>query len=114
VFAGASYIIQYGASYSFAFDISYMNSSSLVQVAETFEQGAVHEYDADVTGLSYSVTWLNALDRGRSFYVRLKYRDLNYDGTSSFLYSGSISDVGLITNIDGDQTITSLSIGIGF
>jgi hypothetical protein len=61
--------------------------------------------------ISVSAAWLKALDRGRSFFIRLKFIDLVLAGSTSVRGIGGGTGTAII---DGSQFSTNLSLGMGF
>ncbi len=109
-FIGSSYALRFSSNSSLNFDLSL----SMVNIEATLNDTSPrleHTITTTNRAISYSATWLKALDRGRSFFVRLKIIDLVLDG------SGTVSDisnsVGTAT-IKGSQVSTFLSLGMGF
>ncbi len=109
-FIGSSYALRFSSNTSLNFDLSI----SVVNIEATLNDTSPrleHTITSTNRAMSYSATWLKALDRGRSFFVRLKIIDLVLDG------SGTVTDisnsVGTAT-IKGSQVSTYLSLGMGF
>ena len=72
-----------------------------------------HDINADTTGFSYALTWLKSLDRGRSFFIRLKVKDFKIDSGSTGVQDALGNFVGTAT-ISGTQRLTSLNFGMAF
>lgn len=117
-FVGFQYINGLGPSSSITFDISYSSLNTELNLKENgdnyFSAGNQDGYtiDADTTGFSYSITWLKSLDRGRSFFIKLKFVDLDIEN-GSVAVTGPLDGVGT-ASVDGSKTIASLSLGMGF
>ncbi|MFV2061234.1 MAG: hypothetical protein ACC653_11175 [Gammaproteobacteria bacterium] len=113
-FAGARYSIRFGSTSSLNFDLSYSLVDTEVTLRDTDYTGGQHTVKSTNDGLSLSASWLKALDRGRSFFVRLKIVDLSLEGSSSIEATPAAGGgIGTAT-ISGSQVITSLSLGTGF
>ena len=114
-FIGAKYVIRLGSYSSLTFDLSYSNLTTELTVKDDDLLAEEYASDIDTQGLSYSATWLRSLDRGRSFFVRLKVIEFSFDGSLPVIdqAAASINPDGSVT-FDGSQTLTSLSLGMGF
>ena len=120
-FLGAQYIHQIDGSTTLTFDLSYSNLSSDIDLKDSEDNDESYvssgnqdgySIDADTTGYSFSVTWLRGLDRGRSYYFRLKAVDLDIDG-GSVAITGPENATGR-ARVSGSKTMTSLILGMGF
>jgi len=118
-FIGARHTFRLGAKSSISLDASYSNLETNIflkdddyrNTGSNNEDG--HNIDADTTGFSYSATWLKSLDRGRSFFIRLKVKDFDIESGSTGVQNANASFVGTAT-ITGSQRITSLNFGVAF
>ena len=72
-----------------------------------------HSFDTNTVGFGYSLTYLKSLDRGRSFFVRLKLVDLDLKKVSGAVANADNTQVGTAT-LNGNQQITNLSLGMAF
>ncbi len=108
-FIGGRYAINLSSTSTVNLELS----TSLVNTETTFNDPGFNPYSVKATNLafSYSATWLRALDRGRSFFVKLKIIDLALSGSAG--YQENAGKKGNVT-IDGSQLITSMSLGMGF
>ena len=117
-FIGARYSFRLGATSSITFDASYSNlqTSIFLKDDDYFNAGSNntdgHNIDTDTTGFSYSLTWIKSLDRGRSFFIRLKAKDFDVESGSASIVDGA-SNLGTAT-ITGSQKLTSLNFGVAF
>ena len=120
-FIGAQYVHVLSGSSTLTFDVSYSALSTELNLKD-FEdndepymsKGNQDGYtiDADTTGFSYSLTWLHALDRGRSYYYKLKYVDLDIEDGSVDI-TGQLNATGT-ASVSGSKSFTSFSLGMGF
>jgi len=108
-FIGGRYALQLTVVSSINFDFSF----STINTETTFKDTGFNPYTikATDTALSYSATWLRALNRGRSFFVRLKIASLSLRG------DGVVEEIGGkkgTATLKGTQILTSLNLGMGF
>lgn len=110
-FLGAKYILRTGASSSLTFNAAYSLTDSSIDLQNN---SLLNNYriEGDADAISLGVTWLYSLDRGRSFYIRLKHSILELDGTQSGV-SPAIGASGDV-NVTSEQTYTTFSLGMGF
>ncbi len=108
-FVGGRYAINLSATSTINLELSL----SLVNTEITFKDLGFDPYTIKSTdrSMSYSATWLRALDRGRSFFVRFKIIDLELSGNTGITQTGGGSGTA---TIDGSQILTMLSLGMGF
>lgn len=110
-FIGGRYAFRPGASSSLTFDMAYSKLGTSFELKDdTYKNPGNpdgHNISTDATGFSYSLTWLKSLDRGRSFFVRLKQVNLG-------IKSGSTNVTNGVATISGHQNMTSLNFGMAF
>lgn len=117
-FIGVQYIKRSSSNSSLTFDVSYSALTTTLSLKENgenyFSAGNQDGYtiDADTTGFSASMTWLKALDRGRSFFVKLKYVDFSIDDGSTDI-TGPLNATGTVS-VSGNKSVTTLNLGMGF
>lgn len=111
-FVGGRYTFRFGATSSLNFDLALLLSTTETTLRDTDYKDGQHTIAATNTSLSYSATWLRALDRGRSFFVRLKIIDLALKGSTSIDATNG-DGIGTAT-ISGNQVLAQLSLGMGF
>lgn len=117
-FVGLRYSFRLGATSSLSLDASYSNlqTSIFLKDDDYFNAGSNnedgHNIDTDTTGFSYSLTWIKSLDRGRSFFIRLKAKDFDVESGTASIVDGA-SNTGTAT-ITGTQKVTSLNFGVAF
>jgi len=120
-FVGFQFVNGLGSSSSLTFDVSYSALNSELNLKDFDENDESYHstgnqdgytIDAETTGFSYSVTWLRSLDRGRSFYIKFKYVDLDIEN-GSVAITGANNAIGT-ASVDGSKEVTSLSLGMGF
>lgn len=108
-FIGMRYAYQLSANSSLTFDFSYLSGETDFATTED-EFGLGYSADLNSQGFSYSLTWLRSLDRGRTFFIRLKLTDMEFDGTGTTSDGFGTGEV----RIDGNQSFTRVSFGMGF
>lgn len=114
-FIGGRYALQFGATSSLNFDLSYSFIDTEVTIRDVNYVGSEHTIKSNNGALSLSATWLKALDRGRSFFIKFNVVDLDLKGST-----GIESTTGIVTDrlgtatINGSQLLTRLSLGMGF
>ncbi|VAW96241.1 hypothetical protein MNBD_GAMMA22-1264 [hydrothermal vent metagenome] len=108
-FLGGRYAFNLSATSTISLELSL----ALVNTEITFTDPGFDPYTIKSTdrSISYSATWLRALDRGRSFFVKLKIIDLELNGSSAVTQTAG--GAGTAT-INGSQILTMLSLGMGF
>lgn len=106
-FIGARYGYRINSSSSLSLDVSYSSIDTEFAFRNIFNTG--YKSNADTEGFSYALTWVKSLDRGRSFFIRLKLINLESQGHGRFRHAGLAS-----TKLDAEQKITSFSVGMGF
>jgi len=117
-FVGARYAYRINATSSLTFDASYsslttdifLKDEDFLNLGSNNEDG--HDVSTDSEGFSYSVTWIRSLDRGRSFFIRLKVQDFELQTVDTDI-ENLISTPGIST-VSGDQKITSVNFGVAF
>ena len=121
-FVGARYGFRIGVSSSITFDVSYskQNTESSIYVPELDNTGSSgvtstsYSADTDTKGTSFSITWLKSLDRGRSFFVRLKTTTLELENGHGRITYHNIDPITHDVTINGEQKLTSINFGMGF
>jgi len=108
-FVGVRSGYQLGVSSSLTFDLSYVSAETEITSTSSFTPDG-YKANTDTKGLSYSLTWLRFLDRGRSFFVRFKVIDMDHEGSG--IVTGTTVDG--VVSLDASQKITSISFGMGF
>jgi hypothetical protein len=117
-FLGAQYVVPISGG-ALTLDLSYSLLSADIDLKDFGEQyfsaGNQDGYSisADAKGFSYSVTWLKSLDRGRSFFMRLKLVDLSIDNGSVAVTGEDNNAIGTAT-VEGSKQIMTLILGMGF
>lgn len=111
IFLGAKHYYRIGASNSLVFNAAYSISSSSIELKNNSLLNN-YQIEGDSQGISLGATWLYSLDRGRSFYVRVKYTKFEFDDTKNGV-SPALSTTGDVA-VDATQTYTTLSLGMGF
>lgn len=119
-FIGAQYIIPLDDS-SLTLDLSYSVLASEINLKDfdgndepyvSVGNQDGYTIDADTTGFSFSMTWLRGLDRGRSYYFRLKFVELDIDN-GSVAITGDANATGT-AEVSGSKSVSSLALGMGF
>jgi len=117
-FIGARYAYRINATSSLTFDASYSNLTTdiFLKDEEFLNRGSNnedgHDVSTDSKGFSYSVTWIRSLDRGRSFFIRLKVQDFELQTVNTDIES--LIPVPGVSTVSGDQKITSINFGVAF
>jgi hypothetical protein len=117
-FLGVRYAHRIGSSSSVTFNLSYSQLKTELELKDDAYINVNNEdgysISTDSVGFSYTLTWLKSLDRGRSFFVRLKGIDLTIEnGQTSVTDSGTKTN-SFIATVGGRQKMISISFGVGF
>ena len=116
-FLGGRYALRLSPSSSFTFDMSYtILETGLVIKDDVYTNGNGddgHNLTTSSTGLSASLTWVKSLDRGRSFFVRLKLNDFAIKEKSIAVVDTTNSRTGTAT-VNGSQKLVGLNFGMAF
>ncbi|MFV1984988.1 MAG: hypothetical protein ACC657_15680, partial [Thiohalomonadales bacterium] len=110
-FIGGRYTFRFGATSNLNFDLSYSFINTETTIRNEDYVSAQYTVTSTNSALSFSTTWLKALDRGRSFFVKLKLINLALDGSTNV--EATAGGTGIVT-ISGNQILMSLSLGMGF
>lgn len=114
-FFGGRYGFRISPSSSFTFDLSYtILNTGLVIKDDTYTNGNGddgHNLTTSSTGFSGSLTWVKSLDRGRSFFVRLKVNDFKLKEKSIAVVGGGNTGTATVT---GHQKLVGLNFGMAF
>ena len=115
-FLGGRYALRVSSSSSFTFDVSYtVLKTGLVIKDDDYTNGNGddgHNLDTSSRGVSGSMTWVKSLDRGRSFFVRLKLNDFTIK-EKSIPVVRTLGGSGTAT-VTGKQKLFGLSFGMAF
>ena len=116
-FLGGRYGFRTSPSSSFTFDLSYtILNTGLVIKDDVYTNGNGddgHNLTTSSTGLSGSLTWVKSLDRGRSFFVRLKLNDFKIKEKSISVVDTGNSRTGTAA-VSGGQKLVGLNFGMAF
>ena len=72
-----------------------------------------HNLDTSSAGVSGSMTWVKSLDRGRSFFVRLKLNSFAIKEKSIAVVDTANTRTGTAT-VTGTQKLVGLNFGMAF
>lgn len=110
-FVGVKYTHFFGSYSTLTFDLSYSYLQSEINIEGIAGTSQRFEIDTNTSGTSLSLTWVRAMDRGRSFFVRYNIKDMSI-AEAGINYTGPY--VGTSATIIGTQNMSALSIGVGF
>jgi len=113
-FIGGRYALRFGSTSSFNFDLSYSFIETDVVLRDENFIGDQHTVSYNNNGLSFSITWLKALDRGRSFVVKANIMTLELKGSTAVEAKSTNGGGTGTATIDGTQDIARISLGMGF
>lgn len=111
VFIGAKYGMRTSASSSLTFNAAYSLTASAIEVKNNSLLGD-YQMDGNANAYSLGATWLYSLDRGRSFYFRVKHSVLQLDGRKNGV-SPALNVSGSV-KVTAEQAYTTFSLGMGF
>ncbi len=115
-FIGSRYALRLSPTSSVTFDLSYtVLNTGLVIKDDDYTNGNGddgHNLDTSSAGVSGSMTWVKSLDRGRSFFVRLKLNNFAIK-EKSIAVDRTAGGTGTAT-VTGTQKLVGLNFGMAF
>lgn len=115
-FLGGRYGFRLSSSSSLTFDVSYsaLNTKLVIKDDDYTNNNSEDGHDLSTTSTAYSgaLTWVKSLDRGRSFFVRLKLKEFTLK-EKSIAVDRTAGGTGTAT-VTGSQKLVGLNFGMAF
>jgi hypothetical protein len=110
-YVGGRYTLKYSPTILLNFDLSLSVVNTEITLDDKISS-VDHTIKSTTGSYSLSTTWLKALDRGRSFFIRLKIANLKIEGSETV--KNNIGTTTGTATISGNKLETSINLGMGF